>query len=121
MSKLHEIKRAKKASLLLKTISSLFYQIVRDDQKLQGLSITRLDLSPDKSHCYIFFYIQEGEEAFKSIMEQLILYKPSLRAAVSRSIAGRYTPELIFKFDTSFEKSQRIESLITKLKEQGEM
>ena len=121
MSKVYEIKRARKASQLLRIISSLFYQTVRDDKQLDGLSITRIDLSPDKSNCRILFYIQGGPEAFKEKMQQLILYKPSLRAALSKAIPGRYTPELVFKFDDSFEKSQRMESIITELKEKGEI
>ena len=122
MNKVHEIKRAQRASLLLRAISTLFSSVARDDAALNGVTINRVELSPDKSTCYVYFYTAQGEEVFKNeLLSRLILYKPSLRAALAKEIAGRYTPELIFKFDNAFEKSLRIETLISGLKDKGEL
>jgi ribosome-binding factor A len=121
MKKVYEIKRAQKAAQLLRIICTLFSNASRDDDRLQGAQITRVELSPDKSRCYVFFYHPGGEEAFKETLRYLILYKPSLRAALSKEIAGRYTPELEFAFDHSFEKAERIEALFEKLKDKGEL
>lgn len=122
MKKVHDIKRAQKASLLLRTISTLFAAAVRDDAQLNGVMINRVELAPDKSTCYVYFYTAEGEESFnQKLLSRLILYKPSLRAALAKEIASRYTPELVFKFDNVFEKSLRIETLLSELKEKGEL
>ncbi len=122
MKKVYEIKRAQKASLLLRTISTLFSAAVRDDVSLHGVTINRVELAPDKSTCYVYFYTAEGEESFnEKLLSRLILYKPSLRAALAKEIASRYTPELVFKFDNAFEKGLRIETLISGLKDKGEL
>lgn len=121
MKRVNEIKRAQKASQLMRVICTLFSDATRDDNRLHGVMISRVELSPDKSTCYIFFYSPEGEEAFRTVLQYLVLYKPSLRAAISKQIPSRYTPELIFKFDHAFAKAERVEELLTQLKDKGEL
>ena len=55
-------------------------------------------------------------EELKEKLKKLVLYKPSLRTALSKLISSRYVPEIIFKFDKQFEKQQRIEALIESVK-----
>ena len=121
MKRVNEIKRAQKASQLMRIICTLFSDATRDDTRLNGVMISRVELSPDKSTCYIFFYSPEGEEAFRTVLQHIVLYKPSLRAAISKQIPSRYTPELIFKFDNAFAKAERVEALLTQLKDKGEL
>ena len=83
---------------------------------MRGLSITRVKLADDGSICTIFFYTPGGLEAFKEKRNFLILYKPSLRKAIARAIPARYTPELVFRFDDTFEKQQRIEQILDTIK-----
>ena len=47
MTKVSDIKRAQKASLLLKAISQLYWEATRDDKELLGLFISRVELSQD--------------------------------------------------------------------------
>lgn len=121
MKRVNDIKRAQKASQLMRTICTLFSNTTRDDARLRGAMISRVELSPDKSTCYVFFYSPEGEAVFREILQYLILYKPSLRAAIAKQIPGRYTPELVFKFDQAFAKAERVEELLTQLKDKGEL
>lgn len=114
------IKRAQKSSLLLRSISNLFMKVAMDDARLQGLYVNRIELSPDKGHCYVYFCALGGETEFNDKLGTLILYKPSLRAAIAQTIPSRYTPEIMFKFDTSAEKTQRIEMLLEKIKHEND-
>ena len=102
-----EIKRAQKSSLLLKVVSDLLLQTSLDDERLQGMFVSRVQLSPDKGMCEVFFFCSGGEEEFATKLPYLILYKPSLRSAISKQIPGRYTPNLLFKYDLQEEKSER--------------
>jgi len=111
-----DIKKAQKESLLLKEISQFFLQLMLDDKELEGLSISRVKLSDDKSICTVFFYTPAGPEGFKEKLPQLILYKPSLRKALSQDLALRRTPDLKFKFDNVVEKQIKIEQLLDKIK-----
>ena len=112
-----EIKKAQKESLLFKEISKLYMQVSMDDPRLAGLFINRVKLSPDKSHCTVYFYTPEGQEHFNNVLEILKLYKPSLRKALATGIKARYTPEIVFKFDKTFEKQSRLEKLLDTIKE----
>lgn len=110
------IKKSQKESLLFRAIAQLFTQTMLDDKKLQGLFINRVKLSDDKSVCTVYFYTTGGFADFKEKLQTLILYKPSMRHALAKTIKSRYTPELVFKFDDQFEKQQRIEGLLEKVK-----
>lgn len=115
------IKQAQKESLLLREISSLFMKASTDDPRLARLTISRVQLSSDKSSCSVFFYTPGGYKAFEELLEILKLYKPSLRSALAKSIKSRYTPELIFKYDEQYEKEEKLHQLLESLKEKGEL
>ena len=112
------IKKSQKESLLYREISRLLMNITQEDKELQGIFANRAQLSDDKGVCTIFFYVMGGKEEFDKKLPQLILYKPSLRKAISKLVPGRYTPELIFRYDTSFDKQQKIENLFDKIKDE---
>lgn len=115
-SNLSTIKRSQKESLLLKELSKLIYDLMLDDKELIGLFINRVELSKNKGACIVYFYDPQGPEIFEAKKRHLILYKPSLRKAIATTLNGRYTPELIFAYDTQFEKQQRIEHILDKVK-----
>jgi len=114
------IKKSQKEKLLFREINKLFVQASLDDENLRGLSITRVELSPDKSTCSVFFYIPEGQEAFKKKLEELKLYKPSMRKALAE-LQFRYVPEIIFKFDKLYEKQEKIEKILDQIKEEEKL
>lgn len=111
------IKRAQKESLFQHELSKLLLQLMLDDKRLQGLFVNRVKLSPDKSICTAFFYTANGRAEFDEKLGTLLLYKPSLRKAISQIIPSRYVPELVFKFDDQFEKQKRIDELLEKIKD----
>lgn len=113
---IQSIKKSQKESLIFKVIAKLFAQTTLDDARLQGIMLNRVKLSDDKGVATLFFYAPGGFEEFKEKLPILVLYKSSLRRSLARSIASRYTPELIFKFDDQFEKQQRIEGILEKIK-----
>ena len=116
----NSVKKARKESLFLREISSLYLQASYDDPQLPLITITNVELSSDKGLCKVFFYCPEGKEHFETILDRLILYKPSLRKALASRIDSRYTPDIIFTFDTQQAKHLRVEYLIEKVKgEQG--
>ncbi len=111
---LRDRKKAQKESHMYQEISKIFLLITMDDERLRDLSVSRVTLSRDKSHATVYMYTTGGLAKFEEIRPTLILYKPSMRKAISQAIPGRYTPELTFTFDEIFEKQQRIQGLIDK-------
>lgn len=110
------IKKSQKESLIFKAIAQLFAQTTQDDPRLLGVSVNRVKLSDDKGVATVFFYTPGGLAEFQEKLSFILLYKSSLRRALARTINSRYTPELIFKYDTNFEKQQRIDGLLEKIK-----
>jgi len=116
-----EIKRARKESLLLKEISNFFLRIVQEEPSLQGLYISHVRLSSDYGICSVFFHTSDGKKKFEEQLPLLILYKPSLRSAIAKVVEGRYTPNLIFKYDEIFDRQKKVDELIEKLKNEGKL
>jgi len=111
------IKRAQKESLLQHELSMLLLTLSLDDSRLQGLSVSRIKLSHDKSICTVFLYTSQGQMEFDEKLKVLVMYKPSVRKAIADTVPSRYVPQLVFKFDDQFEKQQRIDELLDKVKE----
>ena len=112
---MQSVKRAQKEALYLRTISNLFREAASEDPNLRGLSIQRVQISPDGSMCTVFFFTDGGTQKFEEQLEYLKLYKPSLRKAFAAELNQRRTPDFIFKFDTQFAKGERIRQLLDSL------
>jgi ribosome-binding factor A len=115
-NRVSSIKRAQKESLLMRSISQLLMQITLDDTRIKDIFINRVSLADSKSICTIYFYSPQGREYFKEMLKILILYKPSMRAAIAKIMDARYTPDLVFKFDEQFEKQMKLENLLDRVK-----
>jgi ribosome-binding factor A len=118
-SRISEIKHAQKESNLFHKIAQFFLQIKQDEPKLEGLSISRVALSPDKGTCTVFFFCSGGLKEYEAIRPTLVLYKHSIRKALAASIPGRYTPNIKFSYDPHREKQRRVDELLDSLKEEG--
>ncbi len=116
-----DIKRAQKESLLLRELSTYFLRITNEDDKFNEVTLNRVKLSKDKSVCTLYFYTPKGEQQFQELMPHLILYKPSMRKALAQSINARYTPQLVFKYDTPYEKHLKLDELLEKLKQEDKL
>ena len=66
--------------------------------------------------CYIYFSTYTTQEAFETMLPKLILYKPSMRAALAKEFQSRYTPDLIFYYDKIKDKERAIHELLDQVK-----
>jgi ribosome-binding factor A len=111
------VKFAQKEAQFLKEFSLIFMQLCMDEPSLGTLVVGRVGLSQDKGICTIFFHSNLGEEDFVEKRKILVLYKPSIRSALAQRIRGRYTPQLIFRYDKTYAKQKRLEDLLDSIKE----
>ena len=116
-----EIRKAQKESYFHQEISKLFLQITMDESRLNGLFINRVQLSPDGGTCVVLFLAANGRTEFEEKLPTLILYKPSMRTALAKTSRGRYTPNLIFRYDEDYEKVEKINRLLDTLKAEGKL
>lgn len=116
-----DIKRAQKESYFFREISQLFRHITIDEPRLNGIYINKISLSSDGGICTVLFLAANGRPEFEEKLPLLILYKPSLRAALAKTSSGRYTPNLVFRYDEDQEKVDKINRLLDKLKDEGRL
>lgn len=116
-----DIKRAQKESYFFREICQLFRHITIDEPNLNGLYINKISLSSDGGICTVLFLATNGRSEFEEKLPLLILYKPSLRSALAKTSPGRYTPNLIFRYDEDQEKVDKIDRLLDKLKNEGKL
>jgi len=121
MTRQQEIKRAQRESYYFREISNLFLQITIDEPRLVGLHINKVALSSDGGTCTVLFLAESGKQEFEEKLPTLILYKPSMRSALAKMSHGRYTPNLIFRYDEGYEKVEKINRLIDTLKKEGRL
>lgn len=110
------IRREQKKKALFRMLSSLMQNIGCDDQALNSLFVSKIEMSDDGSMCYVYFSTFTTEEVFEAMLPKLILYKPSMRAALAKEFQTRYTPDLIFYYDKIKDKERAIHELLDSVK-----
>jgi ribosome-binding factor A len=121
MARQQDIKRAQRESYFFREIAQLFMRIMQDEPRLSSLFITKVTLSSDGGTCVVLFLSHKNREDFDEKLPILVLYKPSIRAALAKMSHGRYTPNLSFRYDEGHEKTERINLLIDSLKREGRL
>src|SRR5258708_451408 len=115
-SRASHIKQAQRESFLHSQLASFFLTIAQDDQHLLPLSVSRISLSDKRSVCTVFFTALGGKTVFDEKLPQLLLYKPTMRKALSQVMHSRYCPDLMFKYDEMLEEVYKLETLFNSLK-----
>ncbi|MGK9234139.1 30S ribosome-binding factor RbfA [Inquilinus limosus] len=83
------------------------------DPDLSGVSITVSEVrpSPDLKHAIVFVTTLTGT-GMDTVLPALRRAAPFLRSQVARAVRLRYTPQLSFQADTSFDYAQKINTLM---------
>jgi len=111
------IKKERRKSLFLREISNIVYMISQNEPLLASVFPSRVDLSEGEGVCLVYFSAPSEEDFLKSL-DVLKKYKGQIRTAIAQAKQSRYTPELVFKYDHILEKTQKIEALLNKAKEE---
>jgi len=98
-------------SEVLRTLSELL-QFETKDPRLDGVSLTSVDLSRDLSVARVYFSLMNPADSPEPVMEGLQRAAGFLRAKLGRAIKIRHVPELRFVHDDSAEQSAKISELI---------
>ncbi len=95
-SRVSDIKRAQRESFLFREFSKLYMNLAQEKPEFKDLHMSRISISADKGRCSVLFYSPLGYEFFQEKLPLLILYKPSLRKALSHLRQSRYSPDSQF-------------------------
>ena len=96
---------------VLRTLSQLL-RFETKDPRLQGISLTGVDLSRDLGVARVYFSTLDPDNNVAPIEEGLRRASGFLRSKLGRELKIRHVPELRFIHDDSAEESVRISALI---------
>lgn len=75
------------------------------------VTITDVDISPDLKYCTVYFMTLNGQN-LGQIEDDLNAEARGMKKIIASKLKLRYTPDLNFRMDTSFEEVDRIEKLL---------
>jgi ribosome-binding factor A len=105
----------KVADLIQKEISEMLLRTVKDP-RIGFVTITRVIMSEDCRLAKVYFSVAGTEEEKERSLEGLDSAKGYVRKELGRRVRLRYTPEIIFKFDSSVEYAIHIGEVIRDLR-----
>jgi ribosome-binding factor A len=86
-----------------------------DDDRLQLLTITAVDIEGDLARAQVFYDSLSGEEGDEEVLEALGEIRWKLQRAIGREARMKRTPELSFAPDPAVRAGARIDELLTVL------
>jgi ribosome-binding factor A len=104
------------SQLLHRELGVLLMQEVRDP-RLEGLTVTGVDVTPDLMLARVHFTVLGEEDEEHEAVVALERAKGFLRTQLAGRVQLRFMPELVFELDKSTEYGQRIDELLRQIAE----
>ena len=89
-----------------------------NDPRLAMITITDVVVNRDTTRAEIYYSIIGTEEELAEVQTALEKAAPWLRAEMKPTLRLRHIPKLVFIYDPSLERGERIESLLSQIKEE---
>jgi ribosome-binding factor A len=99
------------AEAIMQELSLLLVQQVRDS-RLHGVSISRVQLSPDLKQAKVWFMVPKGTDP-ATARKGMDKARGFFRSHIAKTLNLRYTPDLIFFYDKQNEVVEHLEQLFT--------
>lgn len=103
------------AESIREEISSILLKEIKDP-RIQFVSITRVEVSPDLKHAKVFISALGSEEKKEEAFEGMKSARGFIQRELGHRLRLRYTPEIAFKVDTGIEHGLHIYELLTEIK-----
>jgi len=108
------IKQDRVAGRIREILSDLLLRDVADP-RLQGVTITDVRLDPELEYAHVYVNALGEEERETEVMYGLQRANGFLRREVAHRVKLRKAPQLIFRWDETLERSERINQLLSEL------
>lgn len=107
------------AALIRREVSELLVSGIKDDRVGLGMvSVTNVDVAGDLQHCKIFVSVYGTPEDQQQVLAGLRAASGYVKGELSRRLAMRRTPEVVFQLDRGIEKGTSVLGLLNQLEEQ---
>ena len=112
--------RIERVNQQLKREISVILQRDLSDPRFQFITITAVEVSKDLRHAKIYFSVLGNPEQVRRAQEGLEKASGVIRRLVAQKMEIRYTPELVFYYDQSLERSSQIDEALQEIKDESE-
>jgi ribosome-binding factor A len=102
---------------ILRGIADLLTKKVKDP-RVKGITITGINLSNDLRHARIFFSVLGDRGEVIEAQSGLESAKGYIKREIGIRCKLKYVPNMVFEFDPTLEKGERMERLFNKLREE---
>ena len=103
--------------MIRREISELLQKEIQDP-RLEFVSITRVEVSPDLHVARVHFSVLGNSARVEAVQEGLNHARGFLRKSLGKRITLRFTPDLEFEYDPSIEYSARIEETLQEIRQE---
>jgi ribosome-binding factor A len=86
-----------------------------DDERLELVTVTSVEVEPDLRHALVFFDSWQGPEGDEELLEALGEWRTRLQGAIGRQAHLKRTPELAFEPDPAVRQGARVETLLAQV------
>jgi len=86
-----------------------------EDERVVGVTIVDVDLTPDRRVARVYVRCYQGEDTLKVALEGLEHAKGFLRRHLAQVLHWPFTPHLEFRVDRSWQYGERIDALIDQI------
>ncbi|BCR04829.1 ribosome-binding factor A [Desulfuromonas versatilis] len=101
-----------------KEISALLVRGLKDP-RIGFVTITAVEVTPDLHLARVYYSVLGDDKSRAATQKGLESSIPYIRREIGKHLRMKYTPDLMFKFDTSLEYGNRIESLLRDIHEKS--
>ncbi len=97
--------------LLIEFISRLLARTL-NDSRLQGVTLTGVDVRADLKHAQVYFTVRDGVSGKEQALPGLRAATGFIRGRIAAELKLRFVPTLEFVHDSSPDQARRIEELL---------
>ena len=108
--KILSVRQARVGDLLMKTIAEMILRKVKDP-RVEGITITGVDVSVDLKNARIFFCMMDSSRKDEA-MEGLKSAAGFLRHELKKELRLKAVPNLYFSYDESFDYGSKIDGIL---------
>lgn len=100
--------------LIRKALADIFIRTDIRDKDLEGvlLTVSEVSISPDAKNAKVFIFPLGGEDQQKAV-DALNRHAKFLRGELARKVSLKYTPQIRFEIDVSYDQSERIDEVLS--------
>lgn len=105
------------ANAIRREVSNIIHEELKDP-RIGFTTITKVEITPDLREARVYYSVYGDEKARKSTEIALRSAKGYIRGLVGYRLKLRFTPNIIFRIDKSFEYRERIDEILDRIRKE---